>query len=87
MDVAKNPYILKIIKSDLAVSTFMFLRRVGVSKEQLVMFMNQPIIDEYLTMLDNKGAKTLFNTTNISSIKMKFPSKIAEKKETLGFNK
>jgi hypothetical protein len=59
----------------------------GVSKEQLVMFMNQPIIDEYLTMLDNKGAKTLFNTTNISSIKMKFPSKIAEKKETLGFNK
>ena len=87
VDVAKNPYILKIIKSDLAVSTFMFLRRVGVSKEQLVMFMNQPIIDEYLTMLDNKGAKTLFNTTNISSIKMKFPSKIAEKKETLGFNK
>lgn len=62
----------------------MFLRRVGVSKEQLVMFMNQPIIDEYLTMLDNKGAKNLFNTTNISSIKMKFPSKIAEKKKHLG---
>jgi alkylated DNA repair dioxygenase AlkB len=87
VDVAKDPYILKIIKSNLAVGTFMFLRRVGVPNKQLIMFMNQPIIDEYLTMLDNKGAKNLFDSRNISAIKNKFPSTVAETASTLGFNK
>jgi hypothetical protein len=87
VDVAKDPYILKIIKSNLSVGTFMFLRRVGVPNKQLIMFMNQPIIDEYLTMLDNKGAKNLFDSRNISAIKNKFPSTVAETASTLGFNK
>jgi hypothetical protein len=87
VDVAKDPYILKIIKNNLAVGTFMFLRRTGVPSRQLVMFMNQPIINEYLTMLDNKGVKTLFDTRQISAIKNKFPSRVAETASTLGFNK
>ena len=86
VDVAKDPYILKIIKSDLAVSTFMFLRRVGVPKEQLAMFMNQPIIDEYLTMLDNKDVKTLFDSRYISAIQMKFPTTVTQL-DLEGFNK
>jgi hypothetical protein len=86
VDVAKDPYILKIIKSELVVGTFMFLRRVGVPKTQLAMFMNQPIIDEYLTMLDNKGSKNLFNSKNITAIKNKFPTTITQKDLT-GFNK
>lgn len=87
VDVAKDPYILKIIKSNLSVGTFMFLRRVGVPKRQLAMFMNQPIIDEYLTMLDNRGIKNLFDSRYIAEIKSKFPSTVAETKETTGFNK
>ena len=86
VDVAKDPYILKIIKSDLAVGTFMFLRRIGVPKEQLAMFMNQPIIDEYLTMLDNKGVRTLFDSRYITAIQNKFPSTITQK-DLDGFNK
>jgi hypothetical protein len=87
VDVAKDPYILKIIKSNLAVGSFMFLRRVGVPNRQLTMFMNQPIIDEYLTLLDNNGIKTLFDTRQISAVKNKFPSTVAETASTLGFNK
>lgn len=87
VDVAKDPYILKIIKSNLAVGTFMFLRRVGVPNKQLIMFMNQPIIDEYLTLLDNKGANNLFDSRNIKVIEGKFPTKIPETMSTLGFNK
>lgn len=79
VDVAKDPYILKIIKSDLVVSTFMFLRRIGVPKEQLAMFMNQPIIDEYLTMLDGKGVKDLFRSDMIAKIQQKFPTTITER--------
>jgi len=86
VDVAKDPYILKIIKSDLVVGTFMFLRRVGVPKEQLAMFMNQPIIDEYLTMLDNKGVRSLFDSRYISAIQMKFPTTVTQE-DLDGFNK
>ena len=86
VDVALDPYILKIIKSDLVVGTFMFLRRIGVPKRQTVMFLNQPIIDEYLRMLDNRGIKKLFDSRYISEIQNKFPSSVTQ--EYLdGFNK
>ncbi len=72
VDVAKDPYILKIIGSDLAVGTFMYLERIGVPIETTAMFMNQPIIKEYLTYLDNTGARGLFNQKNIDAVKSKF---------------
>jgi hypothetical protein len=87
VDVAKDPYILKIIKNNLAVGTFMFLRRAGVPKRQLAMFMNQPIIDKYLTLLDNNGVKTLFDFRYIPKIQAMFPSTVPETAGTLGFNK
>ena len=71
VDVAKDPYILKIIKSDLIVGTFMFLERIGAGK-QAPMFLNQPIISEYLTMLDSIGGKSLFTKANINLIKQRF---------------
>ena len=74
VDVAKDPYILKIIGSDLAVGTFMYLERIGVPIETTAMFMNQPIIKEYLTYLDNTGARGLFNQKNVDTIKSKFPT-------------
>jgi hypothetical protein len=87
VDVAKDPYILKIIKSNLAVGTFMFLRRVGVPSRQLIMFMNQPIISEYLTLLDNNGVRNLFDSKSITTIEGKFPSVTPKTESTLGFNK
>jgi hypothetical protein len=72
VDVAKDPYILKIIGSDLAVGTFMFLQRAGVPIETSAIFMNQPIIKEYLNLLDSTNARGLFNKKNINTIKMKF---------------
>ena len=71
VDVAKDPYILKIIKSDLIVGTFMFLERIGAGK-QAALFLNQPIISEYLRMLDATGGKSLFTKANIALIKSKF---------------
>lgn len=71
LDVAKDPFILKIIKSNLVPGVVMFLERIGTGQEGLV-FMNQPIIDEYLTNLDNIGANTLFKESAIDSIKERF---------------
>jgi hypothetical protein len=74
VDVAKDPYILKIISSDLAVGTFMFLQRVGVPLRTAAMFMNQPIIKEYLTYLDSVGAKGLFSQSNMDGVLQMFPA-------------
>jgi hypothetical protein len=74
VDVAKDPYIMKIIKNEMVVGTFMFARRIGISREDIVMFMNQPIIDAYLTMLDNSGEKGLFKDGNIVATRMQFPA-------------
>ncbi len=71
VDVAADPYILKIIQSDLAVGTFMFLERIGAG-EKTALFMSQPIIVEYLKMLDASGARGLFSKVNIETIRMKF---------------
>ncbi len=85
VDVSKDPYILKIIKSDLLIGTFMFLRRIGVPKRQLVMFMNQPIISEYVNLLNNKKSKNLFDERYIDDIQAQFQHGI--KNDTNTFDK
>jgi hypothetical protein len=77
VDVANKPYITDVVQSDLVVSTFMFLENIG-SGEQAAMFLNQPIISEYLKMLDGAGEKTLFTLANIKDIKAKFPATLEE---------
>jgi len=86
VDVAKNPYILKIIKNELVVGTFMFLERLGVG-ENTAWFLNQPIISEYLEYLENSGERNLFKKTNLETIRAKFPtSKSALDKAEINVN-
>ena len=73
VDVAKDPYIMDIISSELAVGTFMFLERIGCGK-QTIMFMNQPIIRMYLAQLDSMNYKYLYKKANIDAILDKFPT-------------
>lgn len=77
VDVANKPYITDVVQSDLVVSTFMFLENIGAG-EQTAMFLNQPIISEYLKMLDGAGEKTLFTLANIKDIKARFPTTLEE---------
>jgi hypothetical protein len=74
VDVSKDPYIMKLIKSELVVGTFMYLERIGVG-EKAAMFLNQPIIAKYLNHLDSIGYKNLFNKKNITSALESFPAK------------
>ena len=71
VDVAKDPYILKIINSNLAPTVVMFLERIGTGETGL-MFLKQPIIKEYLTYLDNSGSTSLYNNSNIIYTESKF---------------
>lgn len=74
VDVSKDPYILKIIGSSRVVGTFMFLERIGVPIEQVGMFMNQPIIKEYISYLDSKNLKGIFRPKDIEFIGQMFPT-------------
>jgi hypothetical protein len=81
VDIANNPYITKIIKSDIIVSTFMFLESIGAGNTG-VFFLNQPIIEQYLEYLDSIGSKSVTNSKNLQYIKSKFPTTEKELKES-----
>ena len=72
VDITNNDFITRIVKSDLIIGTFMFLENIGVG-EQGIFFLNQPIITEYLKMLDSKNVKSLFYDNNIDTVKEFFP--------------
>ena len=76
VDVANDPYIFKIIYSDRLVSSFLFLERAGVPMESVAMFMNQPIIREYMNYLDsiNASRSGIYKKANINKILQLFPS-------------
>jgi len=71
VDVAKDPFIMKIIQSDTVVGMFMFLENIGVGKRSAY-FMAQPIIVEYLKLLEKRGSKNIFSKKNIAEIRAEF---------------
>jgi len=75
VDVAKDPYIMKIIRSDKAVGTFMLMQRIGVPLRTAALFMNQPIIKQYLELVEGTESRGLFRAENIKNIKNRFPVK------------
>jgi hypothetical protein len=76
VDVAKDPYILKIIYSERVVGSFMLLERLGVSTETSALFMNQPIIKKYIKYLDstNQSKSSINDKNNIKRIERDFPA-------------
>jgi hypothetical protein len=76
VDVAKDPYILKVVYSNRVVGSFMVLERLGVPTEDVAMFINQPIIKKYVQYLDsiNANFSALNNSDNLEYINSLFPA-------------
>jgi alkylated DNA repair dioxygenase AlkB len=86
VDVAKDDFITRIIQSDLVIGTFMFLENIGVGK-QTAFFLNQPIISEYLKIVNANNASNLFDKKNITAVKDKFGAKVTFiKKSTINLD-
>jgi hypothetical protein len=77
VDVAKDDFITRIIKSNLAIGTFMFLENIGAG-EQSIYFLNQPIITEYLRIVNATNSSNLFYEDNIQAVRSFFPTTTAE---------
>lgn len=71
VDVSKDPYILKIVQSDLTVGIAMFMERMGAG-ETTAWFLNQPIIVDYITYLESIQSTSVFNGDNIAVIESKY---------------
>jgi exodeoxyribonuclease-5 len=81
VDVAKDPFIMRIIKSELLVGTFMFLERVGAG-ELTPFFLNQPIITEYIKILESANKRWLFSKPFIELVRERFPASDTKMAET-----
>jgi hypothetical protein len=73
VDIANKPFITKIIKSDVVVSTFMFLESIGAGNTG-IFFLNQPIIEKYLEYLDSINSKSVTGKKNLEYIRSLFPT-------------
>jgi hypothetical protein len=80
VDVAKDPYILKLLRGNLVVGTAMLMERIGVGA-LTPYFLNQPMIVEYLKLLDKNKSKGLFGKNNLELIYTMFPVGTSEKSD------
>lgn len=60
VDISKGPWIMELGGSPNVASTWLFLIKVGVPMNTVAYFMNQPIVRDYLNMVENAGYSWLF---------------------------
>jgi hypothetical protein len=77
VDVSKDDFITRIIQSNLAIGTFMFLENIGAG-EQSIFFLNQPIITEYLRIVNANNSSNLFYEDNIIAAKNYFSTTLED---------
>jgi hypothetical protein len=59
----------------------MFLTRIGSPVKTTALFLNQPIVKEYLNYLDSIDSKSVYSKKNLDAIRKKFP---ADRKAAIG---
>ena len=72
VDISKGPWIMEMGATPQAAPTILFLNSIGVPIDQIIFFMNQPIIREYLLTLENKGKRWIYNDTIMEELLDKY---------------
>ena len=60
VDIAKDPWVMRLGANPNVASTWMYLVKIGVPIDTVGYFMNQPIIRDYLKTIQNNGYSWLF---------------------------
>ena len=74
VDIAKDPYILKLIYSKEIVDIVMFLARSGVSPKNAALFLSQPIIRSFVESADNNNKRINSLLTNSEAMSEQYDS-------------
>jgi hypothetical protein len=69
VDIAKGPWIMELGAGPNVAGTWLFLVKMGVPIDSVAYFMNQPIIRDYLQLIENSGYSYLFIQDFVESIK------------------
>jgi len=72
VDISKGPWIMEMGATPQAAPTILFLNSIGVPIDQIIFFINQPIIREYLLTLENKGKRWIYNEKIMSELLSKY---------------
>lgn len=75
VDISKGPWIMELGATPNVASTYLFLIKLGVPVEDVVFFMNQPIIRDYLGMIENSGYSWLFIDDFFNAVDSKYGEK------------
>ncbi len=79
VDIAKGPWIMELGATPNVASTWMFLVKAGVPIRDVAMFMNQPIIRDFLRKLESQGYSWLFNDGVLEETLEDYSSTMSEK--------
>jgi hypothetical protein len=72
VDIAKDPWIMRLGANPNVASTWLFLTKVGVPIKTVGYFMNQPIVREYLKTIQNNGYSWLFIDNFVEDAKYEY---------------
>jgi hypothetical protein len=72
VDISKDPWIMEMGATPNVASTFMFLAKLGIPIDTVAYFMNQPMIREYLQLIENEGYSFLFIEDYVDNIKSEY---------------
>jgi hypothetical protein len=82
VDISNKPFIILMGATQNVAPTFLFLNNIGVPIDQVAYFMNQPIIRDYLELIDANGYSWLFIDNYIKEIKNRPAYRIARNVNT-----
>lgn len=83
VDIVKNTFIIEMGINTRTAGTFLFMDRLGNDTEHTTYFMNQPIIREYLKLLDRSGINGIRSKIAVADILEKWGTEAYEDAEIL----
>lgn len=78
VDVAKDAFIIELGANMNVARAYLFLEKIGVPTRDVIMFMNQPIIRDYLKILSVKGITSVHSEStvrHVATVKRLYPAK------------
>ena len=74
VDIAKDPWIMRLGAKPNVASTFLFLAKIGIPIDTVAYFMNQPIVLDYLQRIENAGYSYLFIDSFVEDTQLDYPT-------------
>jgi predicted NAD-dependent protein-ADP-ribosyltransferase YbiA (DUF1768 family) len=78
VDISKGPWIMELGATPNVASTWLFLVKIGVPIKSVAYFMNQPIVRDYLSSIENAGYSWLFIDTFVENIAGKYGGEMSQ---------